>query len=268
MRYLRLALLLIGACGGAPERPEPRLPSPSAPAPTSRTVEGRVRAYTTAPGGELDGVVLDDGTRVHFPPHAGGRLLPVLQRGQTIRVVGWDQRGPEGERLEARTITSIDSGETVEVVSVARPERASRQAPPRGAVPPGGTPAGAPAGLTSAQIATIEGRVVGYTTGAGGEMDGLLLDGGARVHFPSHAGAALLPIVPRGERVRVLGWEATGPEGPVIEASKVTSMTSGRAVDIAAMQVPPPRTAPPRGAVPPPEEPRPDTTAPAPTRVR
>ena len=43
--------------------------------------------------GEADGLVLADGTEVHFPPHMGGDVLAAVQPGGTVRVRGVRPRG-------------------------------------------------------------------------------------------------------------------------------------------------------------------------------
>ncbi len=44
---------------------------PAPPAAESKTVRGAVKSFTTAPMGEVDGAVLDDGTVIHWPPPRG-----------------------------------------------------------------------------------------------------------------------------------------------------------------------------------------------------
>lgn len=53
----------------------------------ARTVEGTVQRLTTAPMGEIDGALLDDGTFIHWPPHLGGQFAAVLTRGDRVRVM-------------------------------------------------------------------------------------------------------------------------------------------------------------------------------------
>ena len=130
-RVLRLGLLLVGACVGAcvgAASSGTTRPSTSESAATFE-VAGRVTDYTTAPHGEMDGVVLEDGTRIHFSPRAGAALLPLVQRGQTIRVVGWRSYGAGGERIEADTITSVGDGRTVDVTAMEERERTTPTQP-------------------------------------------------------------------------------------------------------------------------------------------
>lgn len=265
-RVLPLALVLVVGCTGSFSAST--RPSSARQIEATREISGRVADYTTASRGEMDGVVLEDGTRVHFPPHAGSALLPIVQRGQIIRVVGVDTYGPEGKHIEALTITGRD-GRAVDVVALAPPEAPASSRPPAAATAPDARarePLPPPPALTSVEVATTEGRIEGYTTTPGGDMDGLLLSNGLQVRFPAHAGSALLPLVGRGATVRVTGWQTRGPNGTVIEASKVVSVSNGRTVDVTALPVP--ETHPP-GAVEPPRERAPAPgEAPPPVRVR
>src|SRR4051812_18883433 len=61
------------------------------------TVRGTVRDFTTAPKGEKDGVMLTDGTWVHWPPHLEDRFSGILSRGDKIKVVGWMETGKKGD---------------------------------------------------------------------------------------------------------------------------------------------------------------------------
>jgi hypothetical protein len=96
-----------------------------------------------------------------------------------------------------------------------------------------------PVTLTGAKLATREGKITGFTTMPNGDMNGVVLDDGSHIRFPSYTGRALLPLVRPHDRIRVSGWEITGPEGTMVEATKIVSKQSGKAVDIGALPVPP-----------------------------
>jgi len=79
-----------------------------------RTVEGKVRRFSTAPRGEVDGAVLDDGTVVHWPPHMQNQFKEVLDKGDRVRASGWMETGPEGDtHLEVRNLTNLESNASV-----------------------------------------------------------------------------------------------------------------------------------------------------------
>jgi hypothetical protein len=220
---------------------------PSTSAQVNREVTGRVAGYTTAPLGEMNGVILDNGTRVHFPPQIGATVLPLVQRGELVRVIGTMEDRAEGKVLEASSLTSVDKGQTVNVASVPPPAR---------------PPATGQTTVTGASLVAKEGRIQGYTTAPGGNMDGVLLDNGARVHFPEHVGSAVLPLVQEGKSIRVIGSESRNPQGiTIIEATKIVAIPSGESVDIAATPAPRPKIVTP-GAVSPPKETTPRQTPP------
>src|SRR5207248_2224424 len=74
----------------------------------AKTAQGRVQSFTTAPMGEVDGAVLDDGTVIHWPPHLTDRFTAILARGDRVKASGWMETGPAGDtHLEVRTATNL-----------------------------------------------------------------------------------------------------------------------------------------------------------------
>jgi hypothetical protein len=247
-----LALVMTTGCYSSwSTHPKSSQPSTEEAAKNEREVTGRIVSYTTAPRGEMDGFVLDTGNRVHFPITAGSALLPLVQKGDVVTVRGTVTTRPEGKVIEASSITNEDKNERIDVASISSPsapERATARQT-EGVPPPGKTRSTTT--LTGAELTAKEGRVKGYTTAPDGNMDGVLLDNGVRVHFPPAAGEALLPLVQEGKAIRVVGWEVTGPEGTMLEATKISGAQGGPTVDIAEVAAPPePKVTP--GAVAPP----------------
>src|SRR5262249_47415370 len=75
---------------------------------TDRTVTGKVERFTEAPKGEIDGMELSDGTVVHWPPHMERQFTAIVKKGDRVRVVGWDETKPKGEKvLEVRSVTNL-----------------------------------------------------------------------------------------------------------------------------------------------------------------
>src|ERR1700754_4937603 len=48
--------------------------------------EGRVAQYSLTPRGDVDGVILDDGTQIHLPPHLGSPIVQTIKPGDTITI--------------------------------------------------------------------------------------------------------------------------------------------------------------------------------------
>ena len=115
-------LLLPCAVGGA---------QPPREAATS-TVRGKVERFTTAPMGETDGVVLDDGTWLHWPPHTQDRFTDILKKGDRVRATGRTETGPAGDsHFEVQSVTNLRSNDTAE-----NPDFANGPPPgPRAAAP-------------------------------------------------------------------------------------------------------------------------------------
>lgn len=264
-----IALTLATGCA-AQWSSSTRPPTAETAAANTREVTGKVASYTTAQRGEMDGLVLDTGNRIHFPPHVGATLLPLIQKGDELRVIGTLADRPEGKVIEATSITNVARGRTVNVASVSPPPPPREVATTGGVRPPGQKQPTTT--LTGAELTTKQGKVQGYTTAPTGDMDGVLLDSGARVHFPPQAGKAVLPLVQQGATIRVIGWELTGPEGSFVEATKIIATPSNQTVDIADVAQPrQPAVTP--GAVAPPGKPplestTPQTTPPPASRVR
>jgi hypothetical protein len=100
-----------GAMPMAPPRP-PRGAPPPPPAATSET-SGRVRMALHGPQGEINGVLLDNGTILRFPPDQGAPLATLIQPRQLVvaegiaitnalgTVVDVQQIGPSRNQLTA-----------------------------------------------------------------------------------------------------------------------------------------------------------------------
>ncbi|MBV9875559.1 MAG: hypothetical protein JO025_12575 [Verrucomicrobia bacterium] len=73
------------------------------------SVSGTIRLVTHAPRGEPDGVVLTDGTIVHFPPLAGQDYSNLLQPGRPLAATGFGTVNSYGKSLEATTLACSGS---------------------------------------------------------------------------------------------------------------------------------------------------------------
>jgi len=124
----------------APGSAPPARPDPAALA--AMSASGRVAQVLYAPGGEANGVLMDSGTIVRFPPHVGTAMAASLQPGSTLFARGWGSRGPHGNALEA---TAMGPAADTARELFAGPGVEPPLPGPRGAQPPQAGPAG-PAG--------------------------------------------------------------------------------------------------------------------------
>jgi hypothetical protein len=77
----------------------------------TKTVQGTVRRSTTAPKGEIDGAVLEDGTVIHWPPHLADRFSAIVARGDRVKVSGRLEPGPAGDcHFEVQSVTNLRTG--------------------------------------------------------------------------------------------------------------------------------------------------------------
>jgi hypothetical protein len=186
-----------------------------------QTMQGTVRSLTTAPRGEVDGAVLEDGTVIHWPPHLEDRFRDLAARGERIRVTGRMETGPRGDtHFEVRSLTNVRTKTT----------RENDDGPPP-PPPPGRSGRPGPRGprerdrFARAEAKTVEGKVRSLTTAPRGEIDGAVLEDGTVIHWPPHLEDRFGDLAARGERIRVTGRMETGPEGDThLEVESLTNL--------------------------------------------
>jgi hypothetical protein len=198
------------------------------------TVRGTVREVTTAPKGEVDGLILNDGTWVHWPPHLQGRFKDIAGKGDRVRATGYWETGPAGDtKLEVSALTNLGTDQTA-----TNPDRP----------PPAAARVGAGPGPRAGEARTVRGKVERFTTAPRGEVDGAMLDDGTWLHWPPHMQNRFSVILKVGDRVRATGRTETGPKGDThFEVERVTNLRTDEAAenpDFADGPPPPPRGGP------------------------
>lgn len=93
------------AAGGRSVEDTPPVPGARGPrepgALTAMNASGRVARVLYSGRGDANGLLLDSGSIVRFPPHVGAVLMPWLQPGTTVHARGWGSRSAQGSALEA-----------------------------------------------------------------------------------------------------------------------------------------------------------------------
>jgi hypothetical protein len=93
---------------------QPGFPPPTSS--TDRTITGVVRSFNYGPAGEVNGLILDQGSVVYFPPEQSGQVTQLVTVGSRLRVRGWSRQGPTGNALlGAETITNRATGNSISV---------------------------------------------------------------------------------------------------------------------------------------------------------
>jgi hypothetical protein len=186
------------------------------------SVTGTVQQYLLNPHGEVEGMLLKDGTSVRFPPHEGTALAGIVKPGDEVTVVGFF--GPTtsyGRAVKALTITNTKTGQSV----VDQPPTTPPLPPDR-------------RGLTLKPL-TVRGPVVHLLVNDKGDVDGLILGGGEEVKFPPPNGAvvALLLGQQGGKTVEASGYGTQNGFGTVVDAMSLS--VDGQAVPLSGPGRPP-----------------------------
>ena len=192
---------------------------------------GNVAQYSLTPRGDVDGLILTDGTEVHLPPHLGTQLVFAVKPGDAVTVHG----------LRARAIAMVQA---MSVTNDATGNRVTDTGP--GGPPGPGNPR---------QTLTAEGRIKAQLHGPRGDLNGALLEDGTIVRLPPPEAERLAADLTPGAPLYVQGQGFAGPLGRVIEAASI-GPNQNQLAQIAAPPPPGPGRRPPArpdlGPIPPP----------------
>src|SRR6195952_4087849 len=74
-------------------------------------IPGKVAQYSLTPRGDVDGLILDDGTEVHLPPHLGTQLVFAVKPGDAVTIRGLRARAVP--MVQAMSVKNDATGTTV-----------------------------------------------------------------------------------------------------------------------------------------------------------
>jgi hypothetical protein len=184
---------------------------------------GQVAQYSLTPRGDVDGVILRDGTQVHLPPHLGAQLVQAVKPDDMVTI-----RGLKAQALpliQAVSISDETSGKSV-----------TDTGPP--AMPP-------PPLAMSSQWQQVQGQVREPLFGPRGEMNGALLEDGTQVHLPPDQARTLGKDLQAGQTLVANGYGVEGAYGRSIDARQIGDSVS-QLVQVG-LPAPPGRRGPPPG---------------------
>jgi hypothetical protein len=194
MRPVLIAAAFVGAVGTAAMAQQVASYDPQ----QLPTMQGKVAQYSLTPRGDVDGVILDDGTQVHLPPHLGGQMTKVIKPGETITVRGL--KALAVPVIQAYSLTSaagrmiIDTGPPV--------------LPPRPLA-------------TDVQWLAVSGLVREPLYGPAGDMNGALLEDGTQVHVPPGQASALSDKLRAGKMLSAQGYGVSSIYGRSLDAQQI-----------------------------------------------
>ena len=161
-------------------------------------VQGKVAQYSLTPRGDVDGLILADGTEIHLPPHLGTQLVFAVKPGDAVTIHGLKARALP--MVQAVSVRNDASGATV---------TDDGNGGPRG-------PHAAPT-----QLLDATGHVKASLHGPRGDLNGALLDDGTIVRLPPPEALRLAADLQPGVALTVHGQGYAGPLGKVVEAREI-----------------------------------------------
>jgi hypothetical protein len=201
--------VLVGIAYGLPARAEP-LPV------TTRvharfTIEGKFARYLVSPNGQIDGLVLADGSVTRFPPHALTPETAPFQSGDAIHLEGEAVNGPAGPVLAHASVTKGNA--TVVRSDLLKPVASG--GPGAGPRSHGGkrSPEGA-SGLheESLRPMTVTGEIEGFSIDSHGRLDRILFVDGTNARAGKQVRLETLALK-AGDIITVTGQGGTYAQG-------------------------------------------------------
>ncbi len=155
--------------------------------------KGTVAQYLPTPRGDVDGLLLADGTEVHVPPSLSTQLVFAVKPGDAVTVHG----------LKARAVKLIAAAS---VTNDATHITVAWNGPPH---------------LREAGAMTVQGTVKAPLYGRRGEVNGVLMADGTVVHLPPPEAQRLADMLSPGKPLSVHGDGYAGPLGRAIDARRI-----------------------------------------------
>lgn len=183
------AMIALGGAAIAQTQPQPAAAPPAAPPAVAPPAlgetpvynpdqlpmqRGQVQQFTLTPRGDIDGLILTDGTEVVLPPHLSTQLAYSIKPGDAVVIHGLHAAALP--LIRAVSITDDVSGRTV--VDNGPPAPGPGAAPP----PPAGPDAGPSAPIPG--LTEVQGRVRMVLHGPRGDVNGALLEDGTILRLP------------------------------------------------------------------------------------
>jgi hypothetical protein len=167
---------------------------------------GRVDQFLINRHGEVDGMMLADGTEVHLPPHMGPAIVKALRPGVVVRLRAVRPRA--ADVLAAVAFETEDGTRYVD------------DGPPKDH-----KDARKHAEAVKTRHIEVEGVVRCALHGPKGETRGLLLEDGRSGRFPPHAADGLRPLLKPGAAIALRGESIVTKHGTVIAVDAIGPAT-------------------------------------------
>ncbi|HLN09696.1 MAG TPA: hypothetical protein VK281_12170 [Xanthobacteraceae bacterium] len=200
MRHFPIAAVLTSAATATALAQQGAPPGPAIYDPQQLPViKGSVAQYSLTPRGDVDGVILQDGTQVHLPPHLGAQIVQAIKTGDSVTI-----RGLKTQALplvQALSVTDDASGQSVVDSG-----------------PPATPPQPVAMGFEWLQV---QGTVREPLYGPRGDTNGALLEDGTQVHLPPDQAWSLGAHLQAGRMLVAQGYGVAGAYGKSLDAQRI-----------------------------------------------
>jgi hypothetical protein len=165
------------------------------------TITGEVKIVLLNHHGEIDGFLLEDGTRVKFPPHIGASLAAIAKPGQRVSVIGFaGLRTQFGTAVEGLSVTSAVTGQT----AIDQPPTGYETRP-----------------SAAGQWLSVTGSVARILVNPAGNVDGLIMASGEQVKLPPHIGYLVVNALRERDTITISGPGTRTNLGTALRASAI-----------------------------------------------
>jgi hypothetical protein len=165
---------------------------------------GTVDLFLLNPRGEADGLILDDGMEVHFPPHMAKEVVAALKSGDKVKIRGVRPRG-----TEMIAAVSLETANGTQIVDDGPPGENHEHKP------------GKKHAADARKPMEVEGIVRRPLHGPRGETRGALLEDGRIVRIPPHAAESIRNQLAAGKTLAASGQGVTNALGAVVDAEEI-----------------------------------------------
>jgi hypothetical protein len=185
---------------------------------------GTVKQYTLTPRGDVDGVILTDGTEVKLPPHLSAQTVFAIRPGDEVSVRGLRARAIP--LVDAASITNVATGKSV--VDNGPPDRRDGN-----------------------DDRTISGRIAMQLHGKRGEVNGVVLDDGTTLRLPPPEAEHMQDELRQGRSISVRGDVLDTALGKVVDVRAIGTSPE-QMTEVRGPRPPGPKDGPDRRGPPPP----------------
>ncbi|MFN6526952.1 hypothetical protein [Nostoc sp. ChiSLP03a] len=189
----------------------PPAPPPELPPTAGTTFTGEVKQYLLNPEGKVDGLLLNNGLQVKFPPQMADSLVRIITPNTKVSIFGDPGFSTRfGQEVRAKSITNSQTGQTL----VEQPPTTAPQPP----------------SLSNYSTLSAQGTAQNWLVGHRGEINGVIISNGTIVKFPPHVGEQLTSMANIKNTIQANGFGTRNRYGQILEATALS--VNGQSVSL------------------------------------